>query len=168
MDRGKKFLASIVHRLLLHELHHDGPEDEMRFMLGPHSVRFSKVEFCPITRLKFGVIPDTRRYEMVQTGIHQRYFGGVADMDYEHLRAVLRIGIFEQQYDVMKLCLLYMLNKILMGLDEREKVPLWQTRLVEDLNAFDAFPWGAHVYRQSIFGFKHALDGRREWYERRQ
>ncbi|KAK3212689.1 hypothetical protein Dsin_017395 [Dipteronia sinensis] len=55
-----------------------------------------------------------------------------------------------------------------MGLDERKKVPLWQIRLVEDLDAFDAFPWGAHVYRQSIFGFKHALDVRRVQYERRQ
>jgi hypothetical protein len=81
---------------------------------------------------------------------------------------VLRIGIFDQQYDAVKLCLLFMLNWILMGLDERDKVPVWQFRLVEDLDAFDAFPWGAHVYRRSIFGFKHALDGRRERFEKRQ
>ncbi|KAK3211408.1 hypothetical protein Dsin_016114 [Dipteronia sinensis] len=168
MDRGMKFSSSIVHRLLLRELHQDGPEDEMRFMLGPRSVRFSKVEFCLITGLKFGVIPDTSRYEMVQNGIHQRYFNGVDEVDYEQLRAVLLIGVVEEQYDAVKLCLLYILNWILMGLDEREKVPLWQIWLVEDLDAFDAFPWGAHVYRQSIIGFKHALDGRRVRYERRQ
>ncbi|KAK3204815.1 hypothetical protein Dsin_018861 [Dipteronia sinensis] len=168
MDWGMKFSGSIVHRLLLCELHHDGPEDEIRFMLGPHSVRFSKVEFCLITGLKFGVIPDMTRYEMVQNRIHERYFSGVAEVDYEQLRAVLRIGIFEEQYDAVKLCLIYMLNWILLELDEREKVPLWQFRIVEDLDAFDAFPWGAHVYRQSIFGFKHAFDGRREQYERRQ
>ncbi|KAK3185099.1 hypothetical protein Dsin_032385 [Dipteronia sinensis] len=105
---------------------------------------------------------------MVQNGIHQRYFHGVAEVDYEQLRAVLRIGVFEEQYDAVKLCLLYMLNWILMGLDEREKVPLWQIRLVEDLDAFDSFPWGAHVYMQSIIGFKNALNGRRVRYERRQ
>ncbi|KAK4842876.1 hypothetical protein QYF36_001136 [Acer negundo] len=55
-----------------------------------------------------------------------------------------------------------------MGVDERDKVPVWQWRLVEDLDAFDAFPWGAHVYRRSIFCFKHALDGRRERFEQRQ
>ncbi|KAK3224686.1 hypothetical protein Dsin_004548 [Dipteronia sinensis] len=124
MDRGMKFSASIVHRLLLRELHHDGPEGEMRFMLGPHSVRISKVEFCVINGLKFGVIPDTTKYEMVQNGIHQRYFGGVSEVEYEQPRAVLRIGKFEEQYDAVKLCLLYMLNWILMGLDEREKFPL--------------------------------------------
>ncbi|KAK4859970.1 hypothetical protein QYF36_015187 [Acer negundo] len=129
MYREIHFSTGIVHRLLLHELHHDGPEDEMRFLLGKHSVRFSKVEFCLITGLKFGVIPDTARYDM---------------------------------YDAVKLCLLFMLNWILMGVDERDKVSVWQWRLVEDLDAFDAFPWGAHVYRRSIYCFKHALDGRRE------
>ncbi|KAK3212360.1 hypothetical protein Dsin_017066 [Dipteronia sinensis] len=141
MDRGMKFSGSVVHRLLLRELYHDGPHDEMRFMLGPRSVRFSKVEFCLITGLKFGVILDTTRYEMVQNGIHQQYFNGVAEVDYEQLRSILWIGVFEEQYDAVKLCLLYMLNWILMGLDEREKVPLRQIRLVEDLDAFDAFPY---------------------------
>ncbi|KAK3229677.1 hypothetical protein Dsin_001558 [Dipteronia sinensis] len=163
-----QFSAGIVHRLLMRELHHDGPEDEMRFMLGHHSVWFSKVEFCLITGLKFGVIHDTTTYQTVQNGIHEQYFEVREEVKYEHLRAVLRCGIFDQQYDVAKLCLLYMLNWILMGVDEREKVPVWQFRLVEDLDAFDVFPWGAYVYRQSIYGFKHALDGRREQFKRRQ
>ncbi|KAK2649963.1 hypothetical protein Ddye_017452 [Dipteronia dyeriana] len=55
-----------------------------------------------------------------------------------------------------------MLNWILMGVDERLKIPVWQFRLVEDLNAFDAFPWGAHVYRHSIFSFKNVLPRRRD------
>ncbi|KAI9176573.1 hypothetical protein LWI28_004482 [Acer negundo] len=168
MDRGMKFSAGIVHRLLIRELHHDGPEDEMRFLLGRHSVRFSKVEFCLITGLKFGELPDTSTYDMVENGIHQRYFEGRDEVEYAELKAVLRIGVFSEQYDAVKLCLLYMLNWILMGLDEREKVPVWQFRLVEDLDAFDAFPWGAHVYRRSIYGFKHALDGRRRRFEQRQ
>ncbi|KAI9162584.1 hypothetical protein LWI28_028725 [Acer negundo] len=167
MHREIHFSAGIVHRLLLRELHHDGPEDEMRFLLGKHSVWFSKVEFCLITGLKFRVILDTARYDMVENGIHERYFQG-RDIEFEELRVVLRIGIFVEQYDAVKLCLLFMLNWILMGVDERDKVPVWQWRLVEDLDAFDAFPWGAHVYRRSIYCFKHALDGRRERFEQRQ
>ncbi|KAK3212897.1 hypothetical protein Dsin_017603 [Dipteronia sinensis] len=41
-------------------------------------------------------------------------------------------------------------------------------RLDEDLDTFDAFPWGTHVFRQSIFCFNHALDGRRERFKKRQ
>ncbi|KAK0573845.1 hypothetical protein LWI29_014434 [Acer saccharum] len=163
-----KFSTGIVHRLLIRELHHDGPEDEMRFLLGKHSVRFSKVEFCLITGLKFGQLPDTSTYDVVPNGIHQRYFESRDEVEFGELRAVVRTGGFVEQYDAVKLCLLYMLNWILMGLDEREKVPLWQFRLIKNLDAFDAFPWGAHVYRRSISGFKHALDGRRERFEKRQ
>ncbi|KAI9164851.1 hypothetical protein LWI28_003243 [Acer negundo] len=123
MDRGMKFSAGIVHRLLIRELHHDGPEDEMRFLLGRHSVRFSKVEFCLITGLKFRELPDTSTYNMVENGINQRYFEGRDEVEYVELKAVLWIGVFSEQYDAVKLCLLYMLNWILMGLDEREKVP---------------------------------------------
>ena len=92
----------------------------MRFLLGKHDVRFSRVEFCLITGLKFGVIPDTASCAMVENGIHERYFQG-RDIEFEELRAVLWIGIFMEQYDVVKLCLLFMLNWILMGLNERER-----------------------------------------------
>ncbi|KAK0592409.1 hypothetical protein LWI29_018633 [Acer saccharum] len=53
MHRQNNFSGGIVHRLLLRELHHDGPADEMRFLLEKHIVRFSKTEFCLITGLKF-------------------------------------------------------------------------------------------------------------------
>ncbi|KAK2641371.1 hypothetical protein Ddye_023134 [Dipteronia dyeriana] len=94
MHREMKFSGGIIHRLLLRELHHNGPTDEMHFMSGTQS--------------------------------------------------------------------------ILMGVDERFKIPVWQFRLVKDLDAFDAFPWGAYVYRHSIHSFKHALDGRKDGFERRR
>ncbi|KAK1577134.1 hypothetical protein Q3G72_019247 [Acer saccharum] len=162
MHRQNNFSGGIVHRLLLRELHHDGPADEMRFLLGKHIVRFSKTEFCLITGLKFGVEPDTTRYEVVENGMHDRYFRGQEEVEIEKLRAVLRIGNFEQQYDAVKLALLFMLNRILMGFDGIDKVPVWQFRLVEDLDAFDVFLWGTHVYRRSIYGFKRAFDGPRQ------
>ncbi|KAK2656678.1 hypothetical protein Ddye_009730 [Dipteronia dyeriana] len=133
MHREMKFSGGIIHMLLLRELQHDGPTDEMQFMLGKHSVRFSKVEFYLITGLRFRVIPDTTKYAAAENGIHQRYFP----------RA----------------------DEVLMGVDERFKIPVWQFRQVGDL---DAFPWGAHVYRHSIHSFKHALDDRRDGFERRQ
>ncbi|KAK2645439.1 hypothetical protein Ddye_020634 [Dipteronia dyeriana] len=135
MHQEMKFSDGVIHWLLLQELDHDGPTYEMQLLLGNHVVRFSKVEFCLITELHFGVILDTSLE-------------------------------FQEAYDAMKLCLMYILNWILMGVDERFKIQVWQFRLVDDLTAFDAFPWGAHVYRHSILSFKHALPQRHE--ERRQ
>ncbi|KAK2645915.1 hypothetical protein Ddye_021110 [Dipteronia dyeriana] len=168
MHRPVKFSGGVIHQLLLREVHHNGPSDEMRFMLGTNEVRFSKVEFYLITGLRFRVVPDTSHYVNVDNDLHHRYFGGKDEISSLELRDVLRLIEFQQAYDCVKLCLIYMLNWILMGLDERLKIPVWQIRLVDDLDAFDMFPWGAHVYSHSIYSFKHALDGRRERFQRRQ
>ncbi|KAK2635727.1 hypothetical protein Ddye_030519 [Dipteronia dyeriana] len=142
MHREIKFLGGIIHRLLLRELHHNGPTDEMQFMLGNQSVRFSKVEFCLITGLRFGVVSDTTKYAAVENSIHQRYFPGADKVSLEDIRGVITVAEFGKGSDAVKLCLIYMLNWILMWVDERFKIPVWQFRLVEDLDTFDAFPWG--------------------------
>ncbi|KAK2652363.1 hypothetical protein Ddye_012219 [Dipteronia dyeriana] len=168
MHREIKFFSGIIHRLLLRELHHNGPTDEMQFMLGNQSVRFSNVKFFLITGLRFGVVPDTTKYAAVENGIHELSFPGADEVSLEEIRGVVTGAEFGKAYDDVKLCLIYMLNWILMGVDERFKILVWQFRLVEDLDAFDAFPWGAHMYRHSIYSFKHALDGRRDGFEPHQ
>ncbi|KAK3219491.1 hypothetical protein Dsin_013461 [Dipteronia sinensis] len=74
MQRRMAFSSGIVHRLLLRDLHHDGTSDDMRFMLGSHNIRFSRVEFCLIIRLKFRAISDTELYEDVPNGITPQVF----------------------------------------------------------------------------------------------
>ncbi|KAK2642792.1 hypothetical protein Ddye_024555 [Dipteronia dyeriana] len=134
-------------------------------MLGNQSVRFSKVEFFLIIGLWFGVVPNITKYAAVENDIHQRYFPRVDEVSLEEIKGVITVAEFGETYDAVKLCLIYMLNWILMGVDERFKILVWQFRLVEDLDAFDAFPWGAHVYKHSIYSFKHSLDGRRDGFE---
>ncbi|KAK2658891.1 hypothetical protein Ddye_005424 [Dipteronia dyeriana] len=134
-----KFSGGIIHQLLLREVHHNGPSDDMWFLLGTHEVMFSKVELCLITGLRFGVVPDTSSYVSVDNGLHHRYFGGKDEILPFELRDVLRRGEFQQAYDSVKLCLIYMLNWILMGLDERVNIPVWQLWLVDDPVGFDVF-----------------------------
>ncbi|KAK2648361.1 hypothetical protein Ddye_015850, partial [Dipteronia dyeriana] len=158
MHRCMKFSGDVIHRLLLREVHHTGPSDEMHFMLGNQKVRFSKIEFCLNTELQFDVVLDTSRYAIVGNGIHEHYFTSRDEISFRELKDVLSLSQFQQAYDSVKLYLLYMLNWILMGLDMRVKIPVWQFRLVEDLDAFIAFPRGVQVYNHSTFPFKHALD----------
>ncbi|KAK2649406.1 hypothetical protein Ddye_016895 [Dipteronia dyeriana] len=168
MYRQMKFSGGVIHRLLMRELHHESPTDEMWILLRNYSIRFLKIEFYMFTGLHLGVLPDTTRYEAMENSIHQRYFGGIDGLSFEELRVVLTLGELQEAYDVVKLCLIYILNWILIGLDERFKIPVWQFQLVEDLNVFDVFPWGAYVYRHSICSFKHALYRRRTTFERCQ
>ncbi|KAK3184928.1 hypothetical protein Dsin_032214 [Dipteronia sinensis] len=151
-----KFFGGVMHLLLLRELHHDGPTDEMRFMLANQCVRFSRVEFCLITGLKFGAIPDTDVYD--------EYFGGRDVVTFSELEARSQQGQWEQPFDAVKLCLLLMVNCVIHRLDERHYIPIWQVRLVEDLDAFNAFPWGLYVYKTSIFAFKKALHKKKNRY----
>ncbi|KAK2658735.1 hypothetical protein Ddye_005268 [Dipteronia dyeriana] len=136
MHQQMKFSGGVIHRLLMRELHHEGPTYEMQFLLGNHSVRFYKVEFYLITGLRFGVVLDVTRYEAVENGRRERYFGGIDEVSFEELRVFLTRGEFKEMYNVVKLYLIYMLNWILIGVDERFKIPVWQFRLVEDLDAF--------------------------------
>ncbi|KAK2656435.1 hypothetical protein Ddye_009487 [Dipteronia dyeriana] len=159
MYRGMIFSDGVIHRLLLRELDHNGPTYGMWFLLMNHLVRFSKVKFYLITELRFGVIPDTSLYASMGNEIHQRYFLGANEVSFEELRVVLTLGEFQEAYDAVKLCLIYMLNWILMRVDEGFKIPVWQFQLVEDLAAFDAY---AHVYRHSMWSFKHVLPRRHE------
>ncbi|KAK2635536.1 hypothetical protein Ddye_030328 [Dipteronia dyeriana] len=165
MHQELKFSGGVIHRLLLRELHYNGPTDVMQFMLGNQSVRFPKVYFFLIIELRFGVVPDTTKYAAVENGIHQRYFPRANEVSLEEIRGVVTDTEFGEAYDAVKLYLIYMLNWILIGVDERFKIPVWQFRLVEDL---DEFQWGVHVYIDSIYSFKHAFDGRRDGFEQLQ
>ncbi|KAK2655723.1 hypothetical protein Ddye_008775 [Dipteronia dyeriana] len=120
------------------ELDNDGPTDEMWFLLGNHVVRFSKVELCFITGLRFGAVPDKSLYVAVENFIHEQYIPGADEVSLEELRVVLTLGEFQEAYDAVKLCLIYMLNWILMGVDKRLKIPVWQFQLV--IFAFEVIP----------------------------
>ncbi|KAK2642434.1 hypothetical protein Ddye_024197 [Dipteronia dyeriana] len=133
MHREMKFSGGVIHRLLLRELDHGRPTKEMRFLLGNQVVRFSKVEFYRIIRLRFEVVPDTGLYAVMENDIHQRYFPRADEISLEELRVVLTLREFQEAYDAVKLCLIYMLNWILMGVDERFKIPIFAFKVIPAL-----------------------------------
>ncbi|KAK2645095.1 hypothetical protein Ddye_020290 [Dipteronia dyeriana] len=121
---GDKVSGNVVHQLLLRDLYHKGPTDEIQFMLENRLVRFSKVKFYLITGLRFGVVPDTSVYVKVENDIHQRYFPGADEGSFEDIRVALTLKKFQEVYDDVKLYLIYILNWILMGVDEKFKIPV--------------------------------------------
>ncbi|KAK2652430.1 hypothetical protein Ddye_012286 [Dipteronia dyeriana] len=88
IHRPMKFSGGVIHQLLLREVYHNGPSYEMLFMLGIHEVRFSIVEFCLITGLRFIVVPNTSRYVSIDNGLHDRYFGCKDEISSVELRDV--------------------------------------------------------------------------------
>ncbi|KAK2658015.1 hypothetical protein Ddye_011067 [Dipteronia dyeriana] len=135
MHRTMQFSGTVVHRLLLLEIHHDGSPYEIRFLLGNVSVCFSKIEFCLIIGLKFGIVPDTSKYLEVENDIHQRCFGGQNEITIEELKERVQQGQWTKQFDVVKLCLLLLLYVFLIGEDERGSVPIWKIFALEFIPA---------------------------------
>ncbi|KAK2648540.1 hypothetical protein Ddye_016029 [Dipteronia dyeriana] len=132
-------------------------------MLGNHSVRFLKVKFGLITGLWFGVVPDTSVYSEVENDIHHRYFPEAGEVSFMEMRVVLTLKEFYEAYDAVKLCLINML----IGVDERFKISVWQFQLVEDLDEFVVFPWEEDMLQilppvpdQTTFGWNSGIEGR--------
>ncbi|KAK3219462.1 hypothetical protein Dsin_013432 [Dipteronia sinensis] len=85
-------------------------------------VRFFRVEFSLITGLKFGAIPDTELYEDVLNDIHHKYFSGRDAVTFAELEARIEQGQWQKQFNVVKLCLMYMLNYVLIRAEERNSI----------------------------------------------
>ncbi|KAL5787553.1 hypothetical protein ACOSP7_004502 [Xanthoceras sorbifolium] len=118
MDCNMIFSGVLADELLLREIWHDGPRDEMRFRLGQHTVRFSRVKFCLITGLKFGHIPDMSAYVDVLQGIHSKCFGRRTDVKVKDVKNRLEQGDYVIPQDALKLSLILMLHNFLYGSDE--------------------------------------------------
>ncbi|KAL5760688.1 hypothetical protein ACOSQ2_019526 [Xanthoceras sorbifolium] len=147
MDRNMLFFGVLAHELLLREIWHYGPRDEMRFRLGQHTVRFSWVEFCLITGLKFGQVLNTSVYVDVLGGIHSRIFERRADVKVKDVKDRLELGHHAAiPQNTLKISLILMLQNFLYDSDDKTSIPVWVLRLVEDLEAFNAFPWGSYIY----------------------
>ncbi|KAK2649472.1 hypothetical protein Ddye_016961 [Dipteronia dyeriana] len=92
MHRRMKFPGGVICQLLLWDVHHTGPSDEMHFILGNHEVRFSKVEFCLITGLQLGEVLDTSSMITWTSGIFKCYFAGRDEISFGELKDVLNLG----------------------------------------------------------------------------
>ena len=115
-------------------------EYELWFGIGRSKIRFSKREFCLVTRLKFGCLSNiiNEEYESVDEG----YFNNNPKLLVKALHEAFMKVEFKNKKNALKMVLVLFVELILMGQDYRHKVSRWLLRLVEDLRAFNWFPWG--------------------------
>ncbi|WRX24585.1 Ulp1 protease family [Theobroma cacao] len=112
----------------------------------------SKQEFCLITGLKFGPMPDVfrRPYEVAADGIHARYWNGQDNVKLQALLDTFRGGNFQLPGDATKMVLVLIANNILFGQDYRRWVTPWLLSLVEDIVAWNVFPCGHYVWKLTL------------------
>ncbi|KAK2658119.1 hypothetical protein Ddye_011171 [Dipteronia dyeriana] len=62
--------------------------------------------------------------------------------------------------DMVKLALILFLEMTLVGKDDRNAILYWALELVDDLDAFNKFPWGSFMYTRTFNSLSSCLVGR--------
>ena len=119
---------------------------------------FGRVEFCLLTGLKFGYF-NLEDFENAPTPLVQRIF--------PHLQSAVTLldllKLFEgpdflklEEQDAIRLCLVIFVEFILCGREPRHEVQTFLFALVEDLDAFDDFPWGSYCWVPTYYSLRNA------------
>ncbi|KAL5789369.1 hypothetical protein ACOSQ2_004257 [Xanthoceras sorbifolium] len=162
MRGDQLFSGKLCHSLLCREIHYPGArEDEIWFDIGGHAIRFGKEEFLLCTGLKFGPLPGATvsQNKIVDDSVHSRLFDGLPTL-IESVLVRLNEGGFTTSDDAIKLAYVFFVSHILLGREKSRIVPPWLWGLVDDLTAFEAFPWGTYVYSFTLYWLGKALSSR--------
>ncbi|BBH05302.1 BURP domain-containing protein [Prunus dulcis] len=102
--------------------------------------RFTRQDFCLITGLRFGEVPEVSSGESDEIRLQERYFidDGITCNALEE--AFLRCT---EEDDIYKLALVYFAELVVLGRDKHLNINLNYLTLVEDLDAFNRYPWGS-------------------------
>lgn len=139
--------------------HYDMP---LIYYMDGHTLHFGRREFALITGLRFGNV-SFGLYNSGQLDFRNRIFPeklgvGVTILDV--------IGVMEDEerfsklcdLDVVRLCLLLVLEVIFMGRLLYSEVDDSLFRLVENIDSWNAFPWGEHIWANLYEDLKDVIE----------
>ena len=117
------------------------------------SLHFGRTEFYLITGFRFGKNVSPQLYNSGDIKFKSRVFPksqGVKISNLDLLGVVEDEELFGKlsDEDAVRVCLLLVLEVIFMGRLLSEQVDDKLLRLVEDLEAWNSFAWGEHIWRQ--------------------
>ena len=140
----------LIYQIIVRDVTFSGARhDKIWFEIGSMPYRYGKQEFILISGLRFRPIDKTilEARPIESNSLHARLFPiqqQVVSGDDIILLLSSRHELVSE--DVLKLVYTIVVNMILFGHDERALVDDFMWTLVEDLQAFEAFPWGTYVY----------------------
>ena len=117
------------------------------------SLHFGRHEFYLITGFRFGKYVSAESYSSGDIKFKTRVFPKKEEVKITNLEL---LGVVEDEElfgklsdeDAVRVCLLLVLEVIFMGRLLTEQVDDKLLRLVEDLESWNSFPWGEHIWRQ--------------------
>ena len=167
VESSVKFSGVLAHSVLLREIVYlEAKPEEMWFNICGKDVRFSVIEFGLVTGLNFNdSAPVMKEMGTNPNSLWYKYFSP-GPITYGDLKAKFKSIVWETEDDEMavKMSLLYCLNLFLLGADKRRIVDEDVLQLVDNLEDFNAYPWGRRVWKMTYDSLSGALKGRYEKY----
>ncbi|CAL8990914.1 unnamed protein product [Prunus brigantina] len=137
-----QFSGQIVHGVVLRRVTGQGVKDldGLSFLIGCDVAQFTRQDFCLITGLRFGEVPEVSSGESDEIRLQKRYFidEGITCNALEE--AFMRCTVED---DIYKLALVYFAELVILGRDKHLNININYLTLVEDLDAFNRYPWGS-------------------------
>ena len=144
---------SLVHHMLQYQTKSDDEHYDLSLMynVNGHLLHFGRREFHLITGFRFGT-PSLRGFRTGPLEFRDRVF---PDKIGEHLKNIDLLALIEDgeafsklsDEDAIRACLLLALEVIFMGRELISVVPDTFLRMVDDLETWNEFPWGEHMWR---------------------
>lgn len=142
--------------------HESAGEHGMCYDVSGHIHRYGREEFCLITGFRFGEIPIVPR---CKRGILYDRIKGQAVTCADCGEWVKDVGLAPNSYsddEAVRIALLAMVSVFFLGLQGTVKLPQLVLDLVEDLEAWNNFPWGSYLWDVVYKQMKGAIRRRSE------
>ncbi|KAK0604167.1 hypothetical protein LWI29_012772 [Acer saccharum] len=145
----------------------------MWFYIGGDNIsRFSIVEFCLVTGLRYS--KNNESSHKIDEGLEERirriHFNSAVKITVQTLESYFNdyVSMDEEDDDIVKLALLLFLEVTLMGKDERHPVDYVYMQSVDNLDAFNALPWGSSIYKRTFDSLSKCCEGRSEKFKKKR
>lgn len=135
----------LLHGIALTQIPTDTPQEGISYQIGHNKVTFTPTDFCLISGLKFGV--TTGRWNKTVNSFKNRLFPNVDKVKVGDVQS-----IFESDWskydddDVVRICLITMIERCFKGSQKSTPVDSKIIDLVDNLEQFNAYPWGSYFW----------------------
>ncbi|GJR95370.1 phospholipase-like protein [Tanacetum coccineum] len=140
----------LIHSMLLNQQEVDEYHTEyhdLQVNVYKYILKFGHREFCICTGLKFGHY-DLKPFDSaLVVPFRDRVFGH-ANITVRHLKEAFDGDEWHNidDVDVVRLCLVMFVEFVLLGREPKNNAHVHLLALVEDLDAFNQFPWGSYTW----------------------
>ncbi|KAF5772224.1 hypothetical protein HanXRQr2_Chr13g0574321 [Helianthus annuus] len=138
-----------------HQAFTENPSHGICYMFGNDSVLFTPLQFCVVTGLRFGEYPTVIFNESANS-FKSRIFPGKRVVKQRHLNEIFTSDWSNySEDDCLRICLLMIVGLGFKGTKSHETIDMKLMNLVDDLEAWNQFPWGSYHWEST---YSHVYD----------